>query len=156
MEEALDEVNETRHAPLDAAALEKYVEDLQSLLGSASFLERKAFLASFVRRVEFDKRQVRIEYTVPVALDNGLTGTTEVRNVGKAGTPGRTRTAGTRFRKPMLCPLSYRGPDSHWQLCHYSADLSNPPEAWDSAFRAARSSSSESHLSRMSSMSRKS
>ena len=55
MDEALDEVNETRHEPLDAAALEKYVADLQSLLGSASFLECKAFLASFVRRVEFDQ-----------------------------------------------------------------------------------------------------
>ena len=118
MDEALDEVNETRHEPLDAAALEKYVADLQSLLGSASFQESKAFLASFVRRVEFDKRQVRIEYTVPVSLGNGLTDTTEVRNVGKAGTPGRTRTAGTRFRKPLLYPLSYRGRSSHGQLCH--------------------------------------
>ena len=26
-----------------------------------------------------------------------------------SGTPGRTRTADTRFRKPLLYPLSYRG-----------------------------------------------
>ena len=25
------------------------------------------------------------------------------------GAPGRTRTCGTRFRKPVLCPLSYEG-----------------------------------------------
>jgi hypothetical protein len=26
------------------------------------------------------------------------------------GAPGRTRTSDTRFRKPLLCPLSYGGP----------------------------------------------
>ncbi len=30
--------------------------------------------------------------------------------VPSPGTPGRTRTADTRFRKPLLYPLSYRGP----------------------------------------------
>ena len=89
MDEARDDVNQVGHEPLDAVAMEKYVADLQNLLQSASFMECKAFLASFVRRVEFDKRQVRIEYTAPVALENGLTDTTEVRNVGNAGTPGR-------------------------------------------------------------------
>ena len=37
------------------------------------------------------------------------------------GTPGRTRTAGPRFRKPLLYPLSYRGtllPKP--SLCHRS------------------------------------
>ncbi len=86
MDEALDEVNQTRHEPLDAVAMEKYVADLQSLLRNASFMECKTFRASFVRKVEFDKRQVRIEYTAPVALENGIADTTEVRNIGKAGT----------------------------------------------------------------------
>lgn len=27
----------------------------------------------------------------------------------ESGTPGRTRTCDTRFRKPLLYPLSYRG-----------------------------------------------
>ena len=155
-DEALDDMNQAGHVPLDVVAMDKYVAELQSLLQSATFQESKAFLASFVRRVEFDKQQVRIEYTVPVTTASGLTDTTEVRCIGKSGTPGRTRTAGTRFRKPMLCPLSYRGPDSPRQLCHYSADLSNSPGDWDSAFPATRSSSSDSHLSRISSMSRKS
>ena len=154
-DEALDDINQAGHEPLDVVAMEKYVAELQGLLQSATFQESKAFLASFVRRVEFDKQQVRIEYTVPVALENGLTDTTEVRNVGKAGTPGRTRTAGTRFRKPLLYPLSYRGQSSHGQLCHYSAVLSNSPEAWESGCRSVHSSASVSHLSRRSSMSRK-
>ena len=109
MDEARDDMNQAGHEPLDAVAMENYVADLQSLLRSASFLECKAFLASFVRRVEFDKRQVRIEYTVPVALESGLTDTTEVRNVGNAGTPGRTRTRNLRLRRPLLYPLSYWG-----------------------------------------------
>ena len=89
MDEARDDMSHAGREPLDAVAMGKYVADLQSLLQSASFTECKAFLASFVRRVEFDKQQVRIEYTVPVALENGLTDTTEVRNIGNAGTPIR-------------------------------------------------------------------
>ena len=118
MDEALDDINQAGHEHLDVVAMEKYVAELQDLLQSATFQESKTFLASFVRRVEFDKQQVRIEYTVPVTTASGLTDTTEVRCIGKSGTPGRTRTAGTRFRKPLLYPLSYRGQSSHGQLCH--------------------------------------
>ncbi len=32
--------------------------------------------------------------------------------VSKTGTPGATRTHDTRFRKPLLYPLSYRGSDN--------------------------------------------
>ena len=32
-----------------------------------------------------------------------------VGNVSRSGAPGRTRTCGTRFRKPLLYPLSYEG-----------------------------------------------
>ena len=82
-------MNQAGHAPLDVVAMDKYVAELQGLLQSATFQESKAFLASFVRRVEFDKQQVRIEYTVPVTTASGLTDTTEVRCIGSAGTPGR-------------------------------------------------------------------
>ena len=92
MDEALDEMNQTRHEPLDAVAMGKYVADLQSLLRSASFLECKSFLGSFVRRVEFDRWEVRIEYTMPVTLRNELTTTSEVLNIRSVGSPGRTRT----------------------------------------------------------------
>ena len=118
MDEARDDVSQVGHEPLDVVAMENYVADLQSLLQSASFMECKAFLGSFVRRVEFDKQQVRIEYTVPVALENGLTDTTEVRNIGNAGTPGRTRTRNLRLRRPPLYPLSYWGSCSRY--IHFS------------------------------------
>src|SRR3989337_2117674 len=33
----------------------------------------------------------------------------------KVGTPGRTRTCDPRFRKPLLCPLSYGGNLGSWK-----------------------------------------
>ena len=65
---------------------------MQLLLRSASFLECKTFLVSFVRRVEFDRQQVRIEYTTPVTLANELTARSEVPHGGSVGSPSRIRT----------------------------------------------------------------
>ena len=59
--------------------------------------------------MEFDKQQVRIEYTVPVKTASGLTDTTEVRCIGKSGTPGRIRTRDPLLRRQPLYPLSYWG-----------------------------------------------
>ena len=65
---------------------------MQILLRSASFLECKASLGSFVRRVEFDRQQVRIEYTMPVTFANELTATSEALSVESVGSPSRIRT----------------------------------------------------------------
>ena len=40
-DEALDDMNQADHAPFDAIQMEHYVQDLRSLLHSASFLESK-------------------------------------------------------------------------------------------------------------------
>ena len=44
-------------------------------------------LSSFVRRVDFNKPEVGVEYTVPVQLGSGLTVTTEVLDGGSFGSP---------------------------------------------------------------------
>ncbi len=77
---------------LDPSAIEKTASDLQDLLSSASFLESKSFLSSFVRTVEFDRQSVSIEYTMPVELSRVLTNEEEVPNVGSVGSPSRIRT----------------------------------------------------------------
>ena len=46
-------------------------------------------LSSFVRRVDFHKPEVGVEYTVPVQLGSGLTVTTEVPDGGSVGSPTR-------------------------------------------------------------------
>ena len=85
-------MNQAADTPLDSLAIEHYVEDLRNLLQSASFLQCKAFLGAFIRRIEFNRQQVGIEYTAPIPAGNGLTATAEVLNVRRIGSPGRIRT----------------------------------------------------------------
>ena len=85
--------------PLDSLAIEHYVEDLRNLLQSASFLQCKAFLGAFIRRIEFNRQQVGIEYTAPIPARNGLTATAEVLNVRRIGSPGRIQTGYNSFDK---------------------------------------------------------
>ena len=86
--EALDEMNQAGDGLFDPLAMEHYILDLRRILRSASFLECKTFLGSFIRRIDFNKQQIGIEYTAPVPAGDGSTKTTEVlhvRGVGSAG-----------------------------------------------------------------------
>ena len=80
-------MNQADHAPFDAIQMEHYVQDLRSLLHRASFLESKTFLGTFIRRIDFDKEQVGIEYTLPIPAGDGLTATKELLNVRGDGSP---------------------------------------------------------------------
>ena len=91
-DETLDEMNSAACHQLDPGTIDAYAADLRKLLQGSSFLESKAFLGSFVARVEFNMGQVGIKYTVPVPLSGGLTRRAEVPNAGRVGSPGRTRT----------------------------------------------------------------
>ncbi len=50
---------------VDMAVVKAYARDLKALLGGADYVERKAFLRSFVRRIEVNKNQVTIRYKLP-------------------------------------------------------------------------------------------
>ena len=63
--EALDEINQAGDILFDPLAMEHCLGDLRRILQSASFLERKIFLGSFIRRIDFSRQQIGIEYTVP-------------------------------------------------------------------------------------------
>ena len=91
-DEALDEMNQTEGSVFDPLEMNHYLEDLRTILQSASFLQCKTFLGTFIRRIDFSKEQVGIEYTVPVPIGNGSTKTTEVLPVRGVGSAGRTRT----------------------------------------------------------------
>ena len=46
------------------------VEDLKALLEESSIVEQKAFLKSFVERIEVDASEAKVIYTIPMPLDN--------------------------------------------------------------------------------------
>ena len=51
---------------LDAEVIKSYAGDLKSLLEEAEIAESKAFLRSFIKRIEIDKSQAVIHYNLPV------------------------------------------------------------------------------------------
>jgi site-specific DNA recombinase len=76
---------------LSLEQIKKYVSSLKTVLGSSSFIEQKAFLRSFISRIDFDSPQVTIEYTMPIPSGE-LTCTKEVLRIEKVGSPTRIRT----------------------------------------------------------------
>jgi len=47
---------------VDIDTVKTYAQDLRSLLEESDFTERKAFLRSFIKRIEVNKKQVTIHY----------------------------------------------------------------------------------------------
>ena len=94
-----------------------YAKEISEFLRTSDLTESKAFVHSFVKNIAVKDREAVISYTVPMPEDSPIGKSnigeieleTAFRNTDRSGTPGRTRTADTRFRKPMLYPLSYRG-----------------------------------------------
>ena len=62
--------------PLDEAIVKSYAQDLRGLLEEAELIERRAFLRSFVKRIEVNKGRVTVHYRLPSPQD------------GKASEPG--------------------------------------------------------------------
>ena len=89
--ELLDKMNEKAPDSLNTKQVQEYVSSLRTLLASSSFIERKSFLRSFVKRIELDEPRVVIDYTMPLPI-NGLTSKEEVLCIDKIGSAGRTRT----------------------------------------------------------------
>lgn len=92
---------------LKPAEIKHYVEDLQCVLEAGSFVERKGFLRSFIRRViipdQGDSQTGEIEYALPLVPKgeeqrNDLLATTEVLSVVQVGSPFTI----THFRELLL------------------------------------------------------
>jgi site-specific DNA recombinase len=52
---------------VDLGTIKTYAQELREVLGSASFIEQKAFLKSFIKRIIVDKDKVTIRYKLPGA-----------------------------------------------------------------------------------------
>jgi hypothetical protein len=63
-----------------------YARDLKDLLEGADYVERKAFLRSFVKRTEVNKDQVTVQYKLPTP-QNGKNENIEVLPIDTLGGP---------------------------------------------------------------------
>jgi DNA invertase Pin-like site-specific DNA recombinase len=90
-DEVLDRMKSEAPALLDLEAIEEYVSGLRELLGRSSFVEQKAFLRSFIKRIELNEPDITIEYVAPVPRGE-LTTTEEVLRIDRLGSLGRLGT----------------------------------------------------------------
>jgi site-specific DNA recombinase len=72
------------------------VEDLRCILERGTFMQRKSFLRSFVRRIGIRNNEAEIEYNCPLLVSG--TGKSEVLPIGKYGDPTGNRTRATSVK----------------------------------------------------------
>lgn len=69
------------------AVVHEYVQDLRGLLEESSIISQKAFLRSFVERIEVDDTNAKVIYTMPVPPDNAPTDMVGVLPIVPDGPP---------------------------------------------------------------------
>ena len=77
---------------VDAEIVKAYARDLECLLGEANVFESKAFLRSFIKRVEIDGESAKIHYILPMPPDGKMREPLGVLPMGTFGGEGGTRT----------------------------------------------------------------
>jgi site-specific DNA recombinase len=77
---------------VDAEIVKGYARDLECLLGEAEVLESKAFLRSFIKRIEIDGGSAKIHYTLPMPPDGKMKESLGVLPMVTFGGEGGTRT----------------------------------------------------------------
>ena len=100
-------VNEREAGQVRLEDVLEHVNDMHALLEQGTIGEQRTLLRSFVQEIVVCQDEAAIKYTLP--LVTGWPKEHKVPAIVTDGTPGRTRTADPRFRKPLLYPLSYRG-----------------------------------------------
>jgi site-specific DNA recombinase len=89
---------------MDVDIVKAYAKDLRRLLGEVDILQSKAFLRSFIKRIEIDGGSAKIHYVVPMPPDAKTKESLEVLPMVTFGGEGGTRTP-TPFRAhdPKSC-----------------------------------------------------
>ena len=77
---------------VDAEIVKAYARDLECLLGEADVLESKAFLRSFIKRIEIDGESAKIHYILPMPPDGKMREPVGVLPMVTFGGEGGTRT----------------------------------------------------------------
>jgi site-specific DNA recombinase len=91
-DEALAGLEDTGPKELDKGQVLSYVRDLKALLSKGTFMEQKAFLRSFIKKIEFEPGQVTIDYNIPMPVKEDGTSEREVLSIKRLGSPSWIRT----------------------------------------------------------------
>ena len=91
-DEVLAGLEDSKPRELNKEEVIRYVQDFKVLLSKGKLVEQKAFLRSFIKRIDFDPTRVAIEYTVPMPAEKDRTSEREVLSIEQIGSAGRTRT----------------------------------------------------------------
>ncbi len=100
----------------DVETITAFALDMGAFLKGSELTERRTFIQSFVKEISVGPGKATIRYSIPVPEDSALNGSDTgevtlprpVLSTVRPGTPGGIRTPDTRFRRPVLYPLSYR------------------------------------------------
>ena len=77
---------------VDAETVKAYARDLECLLGEVDVVESKAFLRSFIRRIEIEGESAKVHYILPVPPDGRMKESLGVLPMVTLGGEGGTRT----------------------------------------------------------------
>lgn len=105
-EEILASLEDAEPRALDREAVLHYVRDLKAVLSKGTLMEQKAFLRSFIKRIDYQPRQLAVNYTIPMPAGEGRACKDEVLSIDRCGRPYRTRTCDHLIKSQMLCQLS--------------------------------------------------
>jgi site-specific DNA recombinase len=103
-EELVDAIQRASGSAPDAGVIAEMRHHIEKAVTDAAVPARKALLQALVHEIRVEGRD-RVVPWFRVPARRGPEGS----RPGAIGAPGRTRTCDTRFRKPLLYPLSYRG-----------------------------------------------
>ena len=92
---------------LDLMAVKAHVHDLKSLLTESDVARSKAFLRSFVKRIEVAADKVTLWYKLPLPAGSGKKDNTEVLPIVTSGGAEGIRTPDLLLAKQALSRLSY-------------------------------------------------
>ena len=99
------QTSKARH--LNARTVRAYAEDLSHLLDEARVAESKAFLRSFIKRIEINGGSARLHYIVPVPPETGEGESVGVLSMATLGGAEGIRTPDLLRARQALSQLSY-------------------------------------------------
>ena len=102
---------------VDVEVVRSYANDLSSLLEEADIVESKAFLRSFVKRVEIDKSEAVIHYNLPVPPHGKDIESVGVLPIDTPGGAGGIRTPYLLNAIQTLSQVSYSPTGTFYYLC---------------------------------------
>ncbi len=92
---------------VDVAIVKPYAQDLRGLLEEAGFTERKAFLRSFIKRIEVNRKQVTVHYNLPIPQSMPSSEQVAVLPIDTLGGAEGIRTPDLLRARKALSQLSY-------------------------------------------------